>query len=218
MFYRGFDTSQFPGLPIMAALRRHFDFCGYYLPAPSHQDRGWCGRRKALAAQGWGFAPIFVGQETVGPGSHVVTKAQGVIDGNLCAAHMRAEGFPEGSRVFLDLENGPPFGLAEAAYVVALLDVVRLSGFTPGVYCSHAFAGQVVKAWPDAAIWAFKVPTTARTSITSLDLVPPADPAGSGYFAASLWQYRQNVSLAIVGDTEISIDLNSARTADPSAP
>src|ERR1700691_4592878 len=68
-----FDRSDYPGDDVMTWLRAHtnLQWCGYYFaPAPSHGDTSWMARRSALVAAGWGIAPIYVGQQITGPGSH----------------------------------------------------------------------------------------------------------------------------------------------------
>lgn len=82
-------------------------------------------RRSELVAMGWGIAPIYVGQQVTGPGSHLVTGAQGKIDGADAAKKVAQCGFPSGSFVYLDLENGPPFTAAQHAYVGAWMHIAE---------------------------------------------------------------------------------------------
>ena len=139
--YAGFDRSDFPGALAMAWLRANTNlcWCGFYLPSPSHPGTSWIDADDE-ALDGWGLAPIYVGQQVTGPGSHLVTAAQGAIDGADAAAKMGAAGFDPKSCVYLDLENGPPFGPAQQAYVGAWCDAVSAADFLPGVYCSFMFA------------------------------------------------------------------------------
>lgn len=63
----GFDTSIYPGDAAMRAWRSPgspYEWVGYYLQAPCHRDASWSGRRATLAADGWGFAVLYVGQQT----------------------------------------------------------------------------------------------------------------------------------------------------------
>lgn len=215
MSYRGFDTDQFPGLETMAALKGQFDFCGFYLVAPSHKDSGWAGQRQALLVQGWSLVPIYVGQELIGPGSHLVTAEQGTIDGEDAAAQLVAEGFPLGTTVYLDLENGPPYGKAEAGYVEAVAAAIRAAGFRPGVYCSHAMAADVAAIDAELSIWAFKVPSVQRS--TCRPPFPAPEVSGCGYAKAAMWQFRQNVELT--GPfSGVVVDLDCAVSPDPGAP
>ena len=71
--FAGFDRSDYPGDQVMSWLKANTNlvWCGYYLgPSPSHAGTTWMTRRAALAAAGWGVAPIYVGQQITGPGSH----------------------------------------------------------------------------------------------------------------------------------------------------
>lgn len=215
MSFRGFDTDMFPGFDAMADIKQAFDFVGYYLRAPSHPDQSWIGKRSGLAQLGYGLAPIFVGQETEGPGSHVVTAERGELDGVAAAQAMLAEGFAEGARVFLDLENGPPFGVLQADYVAAFARACVAGGIEAGVYCSHAMAAAVALKVPGVPIWVFRVPTVARTTAAA-PFVAPNVTLG-GFSNAVAFQYRQNVQITIAGHTLI-VDLDAATTADPSAP
>lgn len=218
MYFKGIDLSGFPGLDAMKALKAQFDFCAYYLAGPSHHDKGWLGKREDLVEQGWGLVPIFVGQQVIGPGQHVVSGEQGAIDGTRCAEEMAAEGFPEGSKVFLDLENGQPIGAAERAYVIACLAAIGEGGYVGGCYCSHTLAQIVRLDNPHAPLWCFRVPTVARTH--AVPPFPAPNPAMSGFSAAMLWQYRQNVELRGVPGLNdgLVVDLDAATVPDPSAP
>jgi len=217
MAFRGFDTDIFPGFDAMAALRPCFDVTGYYLRAPSHPDQSWSGKLEGLRALKYGLLPTYVAQQTVGPGSHIVTAEQGAIDGAEAAAFMAGQEFAPRSRVFLDLENGPPFGGQQPAYVAAVVKAVEAGGMTPACYVSHAMAAALVSAIPDLApsLWIVRVPTVARTTAAAPFLAP--NPFVSGYSNAVAWQYRQNVEITVGGHTLV-VDLDAAVSADPSAP
>src|SRR5580698_7005276 len=97
--FAGFDRSDYPGAAVMAWLlaNTNLKWCGFYLaPAPSHPDESWM---KAPDADftGWGLAPIYLGQETTGPGAHKVNAAQGAIDGADACKLMMTAGFGPGS-------------------------------------------------------------------------------------------------------------------------
>jgi hypothetical protein len=220
--FAGFDTDIYPGDAQMAWLlaNTNFVFCGYYLaPAPSHGDRSWMGNRAGLAAAGWGIAPVYLGQQVVGPGSHNPSAAQGTIDGTDAAAKMAGEDFAARSCVYLDLENGPPLPDVLGDYVGAWCDAVAAGGYQPGVYCSHAIAASVVALTANIRIWAFKVPTIAPNSVPGTEF-PTPDPSGSGFAAATMWQRGQNCQLSLQGAPmpAMTVDLNVATTADPGAP
>lgn len=215
--FPGFDSYAPPRPEDMAALKvMGMRWCGFYLaPAPSHQSPAWMGHRAALVAAGWGILPIYVGQQIVGPGSHIITDEQGRIDGRAAALMMGAEGFPPGRFIYLDLENGAPLSDPQAGYVSAWGGAVRARGFEAGVYCSHGIASAVQALSPDTRIWAYKIATTDRHPAA----IPfwTAAPSGSGFPGAFAWQREQNASVAVNGRTLI-LDISVARTADPSAP
>jgi hypothetical protein len=217
MAHAGFDASGFPGTSKMATIKSttNFEWCGFYLgPAPSHSDAGWMPHRADLVGQGWGVAPLYVGQQTIGPGSHVVTKAQGKIDGNHAISLLNGAGFSPNTFVFLDLENGTPFPPKQKEYVAAWVQAIEDDGtFKPGIYCSHRLANAVHTLVPSARLWVFKVPTTTTHPIPGPPF-PNPDPSGSGIAAAHIWQLDQNGQAALAG-TSMKIDLDSALTADP---
>jgi len=219
--FAGLDTYAFPGDAALAWLKANSNltWCGCYLaPAPSHGDTGWMGRRAALAAAGWGIAPIYVGQQLAGPGSHAVTTAHGAIDGAAAAALMAGEGFAPGSYVYLDLEDGAPFQPPRTDYVTAWAAAVRAAGYAPGVYCSHAIGEAVHALVPRARIWAFKVAATQPHPFPGTNF-PDVAPAACGYPGAYMWQLGQSCRITLgTAPGSLVVDLSSAVAADPSAP
>jgi hypothetical protein len=167
----------------------------------------------------WGIAPLYVGQELTGPGSHHTNGVQGAIDGKDAAQFMSSEGFASGSVVYLDLENGLPFPNTQKDYVKAWCSAVQQAGLTPGVYCSHTFATQVGTLVPAALVWAFKVPTTDPNPVPGPHYPDPS-PAGSGYTGAFIWQLGQHCLIDVpdAPDGTLEVDLDSASTPNPSIP
>ena len=217
MVYAGFDCDQFPGLTMTGRLKSQSNlvFCGYYLKAPSQSGATWRGQRAALVAQGWGLAPIFVGQQVSGPGSHVVTATQGVIDGRQACADMVVEGFPRGSYVYLDLENGPPLPASLNAYVSAWSSAVEAGGFGTGVYCSFVFAKQVAAKLPHARMWVYHVESTTAHFVSGT-IFPTPSPSASGFDRAAVWQRDDEARLTYFGN--LACDLDVSIYPDPSAP
>jgi len=220
--FAGFDASEYPGDHVVDWLQANTNFrwSGFYLaPAPSHRDASWMGKRTRLAAAGWGIAPIYVGQQTIGPGSRNSSGPQGTIDGADAAALATRAGFPPGTCIFLDLENGKPFPPAQKAYVVAWCAEVSRHGLAPGVYCSHSFAADVHAAAPAARIWVFKVSTTAPHPVPG-PTYPDNHPGASGYAGALAWQLGQNCQIAVppAPGGHLTVDLDTASVQDPGAP
>ena len=219
--FAGFDRSDYPGDQVMNWLQANTNlvWCGYYLgPSPSHPGTTWMTRRAALVAAGWGIAPLYVGQQITGPGSHNPSSATGVTDGNQASSLMHSEGFAPGSSVYLDLENGPPLTQPLTDYVATWCDTVSSGGYRPGVYCSHLLALTIHTLRSTCRIWAVHVQTTQPHPVPRP--FPDPNPSGCGYIGAYAWQLGQNCLIAVVPAnlSTLDVDLNSALTPDPSAP
>ena len=215
MSFAGIDCSEFPGLDMLAVIKgqTNVTWLGYYLDAPSHPNSGWCGQRGALDILGFGLAPIFVGQEVIGPGSHVVSGQQGTADGLQAASEMADEGFAPSTCVFLDIENGGPISAAQMSYIASWTATVRREGYSAGLYCSHTDAAFLAAAHPLARIWAWNLGVNGNGGVAAP--LPTPDVSACGYARASIWQRAQNVTLLPYG---LQVDLDVATTADPGAP
>jgi hypothetical protein len=219
MAFAGFDSLDYPGDAVMAWLKANtnFSFVGFYLaPAPSQPSTAWMTRFPTLSAQGWGFAPIYVGQqEPGGPGSHILTAAQGAIDGEDAAKLMATAGFPAGCVVYLDIETGGSASAATLSYFSAWVDAVRADGgYAPGVYCSFTTAASLLASRPGVQVWTWHLVEKSP----SFPHFPISDPGGSGVATATVWQYAQNRSTNFPGSPKpvLLVDLDVASVADPS--
>jgi hypothetical protein len=219
--HAGFDRSDYPGDAVMDWLKVNTNlvWCGYYLaPAPSHGGTSWMGKRAKLAGDGWGIAPLYVGEQVIPPGSENPSAAKGTLDGNEAVKFMTHEDFAPGSCVYLDLEDGSlPQHLAD--YTKEWIKAVAGRGFQPGVYCSHRIADKVNGLAQNVRIWAFSVPTTDAHNSPG----PPFrddNPSGSGFAKAVAWQLDQNGTIRVppAHNGELVVDLDSAATPDPGAP
>ena len=218
--YAGFDRSDAPTPAQLDWLQAHSNakWLGGYLPSPSHGARTWCGLWQGLRAKGWGLAPVYVGRQVMGPGSHDVTAANGAIDGADAAAQMATEGFAPGSFVYLDHES-PSQAFITSGYTAAWIDAVQAAGFGAGVYGSFLQGQQFAALRPNVRVWVYHVPTVARTNFPTDDF-PELDPATSGFAGAFAWQLRDNIAIpdAAAPGGQIVVDLDSAISPDPSAP
>ncbi len=220
-FHAGFDIDHYPGDAAMAWLKANTPlvWCASYLaPAPNHGDTSWSGRRAALVAAGWGVLPVFVGQQTTGRGASTVTAAQGAADGALAVQLAQAEGFPSGSTVVLDWEDGSVPQPPALGYIGAWIAVVDAAGYAPGLYCSHVLADGLAAAVAPAEIWAWRVDQAGvHPFIGDIRQLQPRDPAGCGVAGASIWQYEQNVVLSLPGTPcdGLCVDLSWATKAQP---
>ena len=254
-FYAGFDAAVYPGLSAMNWLRTHSNlaWCGYYLsPAPNLYPPAlsWRGRRRELAA-GWGLAPIYVGQQlNLTAQDHLsatLTVAQGLIDGSQAADNARHDGFPPGSCLYLDWEDGSTLSDAAQQYAGAWVAAVDGRGFRPGIYCSHllgaAFEKLMLAASPrqPGRIWCYRVSSTESHPLqTPLMHLPQTDPAAAGFVRATMWQHELNAwfdlprrftsavmgagkpppgDKPVPGDPQrIEADFSTASLADPGKP
>lgn len=65
----GFDRSAYPGDGVMQSLwdSTPLGYVGVYLaPAPSHSNTAWLSKVGLLQSMGWGFLPVYVGQQASG--------------------------------------------------------------------------------------------------------------------------------------------------------
>jgi hypothetical protein len=216
--FLGFDRSQYPGDAMMQSLRTQagLAWTGFYLaPAPSHGDGGWMQKRALLQSFGYGFAPVYLGQQQGGPGSHKLSAQQGTLDGQNAAQLAAQAGFPQQSVVYLDIETGPPLQSAFLDYYAAWTQSVVANDYTPGVYCSYLLAAQLQARDARPVFWVFRLKFPMSATITAP--VAPPDPTQSGFSDATLLQFAQNVTLRLPNGTQITpVDLDSSTSADPS--
>jgi len=216
--FAGIDRSSYPGDNVMQWLwdNTNLYWTGFYLaPAPSHgKDTSWMSRRGVLKQMGWGFAPIYVGQQAQGPGSHILTAAQGTTDGADAAKLATKAGFPGLSVLYLDMEQGPPLKQPATDYYTAWVQAVFDNGFYPGVYCSYLIAAKLMEADFRPLVWVFHIP---RVGGSFKNPYPEKDPSKSGYSLADVWQLAQGVSIeGPHGMRLYPYDLDSADSRDPS--
>jgi hypothetical protein len=230
----GFDTREYPGDAAMAEWARTapYRWVGYYLESPCRPGSTWSGRRATLAAQGWGFAVLYVGEQqwrdttshAVVPGQPLrcsrvnLTAERGRADADDAAAAAAAEGFATGTLVFLDVERVDSVGAGLAEYVASWTDRLLEAGrYVPALY-AHVENVDTLRALMDApfasrrpgeepAVW------VARSGGFDND----AAPAESGTPYARVWQGRFDVD-ETWGDVRLRIDANVADRASPSAP
>lgn len=246
--YLGFDRNDYPGDEGMVVLRRQFTFVAYWLsPPPGGKTNGWSGKRETLAAQGYGFALLYVGR----PGGSLKTvsgaSAAGEADARKAAESARKEGFGEGWAIFLDVEEGGRFNDAQHAYFRAWAETLRRQHYRPGFYCSgievnEAGGTRIISADDiraslgsmDAAYWVFN--DACPPSPGCVNKRESAPPRMSGVAYAAMWQItrspREDVAKNCSGyyvkdkscyaaiDTAKKwfLDLDVASSANPSSP
>jgi hypothetical protein len=215
--FLGLDTATYPGDNLMklARAQANISFTGFYLaPAPSHSSTSWMKKRAFLSGLGYGFAPVYVGQQQSGPGSHNLSTKQGGVDGRNAVSLMQGAGFPASSIVYLDVETGPPVVPAFFDYYGAWVQAVITGGYNAGVYCSHLLAAQFLVHDSRALPWVFRLQFSGGHVF--VPPLPLPDPAASGFSGAKVLQFAQNCTLNIGGTQLTPVDLNTALVPDPS--
>ena len=223
MCFAGFDTSIYPGDATMAAGKAAlpYVFCGYYLKSPCHPGSTWAGKRAQLVAAGWHCLIIYVGQQVPGVSpchKNVLTAAQGALDGSQAAALTKAEGFPAGSSIYLDVEAfdlNDPGVPALKTYIAAWVTQVLTTAYQAAIYChvkDAALLRPVVIAAGGTANTRFWVVGTGTVPFTVT-----AAPTGSGISFATTWQNPTSL-MQKFGVTNVNIDQDVSNFADPSAP
>lgn len=228
----GFDTREYPGDAAMAAWRQDspYRWVGYYLESPCRPQSTWMGRRAALAQAGWGLAVLYVGEQqwadttsyTPSAGERLLcsrvnlTAAQGAADAADAARVARAEGFPAGTRIYLNVERVDSVGTGLADYVRAWMRALLDAGtYRPGLYAHDANAtalyALLMRDFTDRQIGTGPAVWVARSGNFDLS----AAPRESGHPYARIWQGRFNVDESW-GGASIRIDANVADSADPS--
>jgi hypothetical protein len=232
----GFDTRDYPG---DAAMRRWFEaspyrWVGYYLPAPCYTGTTWRGRREPLRAMGWGFAVLYVGeQDWVGIRGLPQDTARVAQEGARCAtinltlengalhageaeAGASADGFPEGTVIFLNVERVERVSPALSAYVRAWAAALLQRGrYMPGLYAHDHNAAELytVLAEEFARRGRVERPRLWVAKASGFDV--QRSPVESGYPVAAAWQGRFDIRETWDGLT-LTIDVNVADSADPS--
>jgi hypothetical protein len=135
--YLGFDRNDYPGDANLRLIRQTFSYACFWLNrAPGEKTNTWAGKRQALQSVGFGFLVLFNGRlfsqlKTVSSAGKL-----GKSDAEAAVASARREGFPGGTIIFLDQEEGGRMLPAQRAYIYAWVDGVAAAGFRAGIYCS----------------------------------------------------------------------------------
>ena len=231
--YLGFDTSDYPGDAAMRAWREHadYDWVGYYLQAPCHKDDSWSGKRDTLETMGWGVAVVYVGQQTWGKrpragsqktrgttcAANLVSTAQGRLDADDAIAKTAAEGFPNRTAIFLDLEHMNSVPNAMRDYYVAWTEAVLADGrYRPAFYAHNANAQRIyadIRALYDSR----RVPADPPFWIAGgSNFGRDRAPQDVGHAFADVWQGVLD-TWEKHNEVRLPIDVNVAAVPSPSA-
>jgi Domain of unknown function (DUF1906) len=200
--YLGFDSNEYPGDSSLAELRKTFAFVGYWLnPPPGANRNPWVGKRATLSAHDFGFLVLFNGRLEAQLRHAPSPSTLGENDGAFAASAALGEGFPQGTILFLDQEEGGRLLDDQMAYVLGWVAGVQKRGFKAGVYCS----GIAVNDGKNKTITtAENIREQAKSAAISFfvynDACPPSPgcayrasaPSESGTAFASVWQFAQS--------------------------
>ena len=244
----GFDRNEYPGDEALPLLRKSYSFASYWLgPPPGEKSNSWIGKRGALQSQGFGFLLLYQGRTSSQVPHKKDSIEAGLADARAAAVAARRDGFPEGSVIFLDVEEGGRFFDGYHAYLRSWAESLKKEKFRPGIYCSGIVVDEgegstIVSSddirahigVADVVYWVYNdaCPPSPGCGIPQ----KPPSPAASGVAYASVWQYvrspREKQTArhcrGYAGDGNCYapgdaghkwfLDENVATTADPSAP
>src|SRR5713226_8649758 len=136
-FYLGFDRNIYPGDAALPILRKTFVFTSYWLgPPPGEKLNTWKGKRELLLSHGFGFLVLYRGRDSSELKNETDATVKGTQDSRDAAASAKEEGFPAGTIIFLDIEEGGRLPATYHVYLRVWSEELTRAGFLPGVYCS----------------------------------------------------------------------------------
>lgn len=203
--YAGLDRNNYPGDSALASLHKTFAFTSYWLNTPPGEKAGtntWNGTRERINAAGFGFVVLFNSRPLPGR-SKDMSAANGKDDGAQAATAAQSEGFPAGTVIFLDVEEGGRMLPPQLAYIFSWVDSVTSLGFRAGIYCSgipaHEEGGVTIVTANDIrdhaegrniAYWVYNDACPPSPGCAVPGVLPT--PAASGVQFADIWQYAQS--------------------------
>ena len=137
--FLGFDRNDYPGDTALPLLRKTFSYTGYWLNVPpgAHANsKSWKGKRKTVEDAGFGFLVLSNGRLYAEIKKAPDPSILGRKDAAAAVAAAKEEGFPAGTILFLDQEQGGRMLPEQRAYIQAWIDGVGTTRFHAGVYCS----------------------------------------------------------------------------------
>jgi len=244
--YLGFDRNDYPGDAALPVLRKTFAFAGYWLSSPpGEKSNSWSGKRELLRSHGFGFALLFAGPTSGELRDEPYTLKRVAEDSQAAATAANREGFPRGSIIFLDIEEGGRLPSTYFTYLKLWASELSRLGFRAGVYCSSIpidegegltlitsdFIREQIKP-TELVYWVYNDACAPSPGCVVPQNPPP--PSKSGIPYAQIWQfvrsprdrqtavhctgYSKNRHCYAPGDTAHSwfLDMNTATSPDPS--
>lgn len=202
--FLGFDANEYPGDDSLENLKRTFAFSGYWLNnPPGAKSIDWVGKREALRAAGFGFLVLFNGRLERELSSPADPAAIGMQDAQSAANAAAHEGFPRGTIIFLDQEEGGRMTARQISYILAWIDALTKTGYRAGVYCSGmparegknqfiVTANDIRARAAPRSITFFVYDDACPPSPGCVHAQNPLSPAASGVPYASIWQFAQS--------------------------
>lgn len=202
--YLGFDRNDYPGNLNLDALRQTFSFSGYWLNNPPGETTNtWMGKRKTIQSEGFGFLVLFNGRLYGELKSVHHAKVLGISDAQKATIAARREGFPQGTIIFLDQEQGGRMLPEQKTYIYSWVDAVTAAGFHAGIYCSGIAAkegdGTTIVTADDIRenaghreIAYFVTNDACPPSPGCTFPNPPPRPGQSGIDFSQVWQFAQS--------------------------
>jgi len=218
--YLGFDRNDYPGDANLRILRHTFSFAGYWLNLPpGATNNTWAGKRKLVNDAGFGFLVLFNGRLDKELRKSNDVSTLGRSDATSAIASARRDGFPEGTLIFLDQEEGGRMLPEQKAYLYAWVDAINAGGFRAGIYCSGIAApegnGITVITAEDIrqnagarkiAYWVTNDACPPSPGCTFPSHTPSPSQSGVGF--AEVWQFAQSPKRR---DVAAGCQANSAR-------
>jgi hypothetical protein len=246
--YLGFDRNDYPSDDALPVLHKSFSFASYWLgPPPGEKQSTWLGKRALLQSNGFGLILLYNGKATGEIKSLQGAQRQASAQAQQAAKLANQEGFPKGSVIFLDVEEGGRLPVHYHEYLQAWVDSLSKSGFRAGVYCSGITvsegAGVTITTADDIQahmrsrqilFWVYNDACPPSLGATLPGNSP--SPANSGISYATIWQfvrspqekqisghcsgYAADGNYYAPGDAAHKwfLDANVATSPDPSAP
>jgi len=244
--YLGFDRNDYPGDAALPILRKSFSFTGYWLSSPPGENsNSWTGKREILRSHGFGFALLFAGPASGQLRDEPYTLMRVAEDTQAAGAAARREGFPPGSIIFLDVEEGGRLPSTYFTYLRFWASQLSRLGFRAGIYCSSIpidegegltlvtsdFIRKEIGS-TELVYWVYNDTCAPSPGCVVPQNPPPSSKSGIAY--AQIWQfvrsprdketaihcpgYARNGNCHAPGDAAHKwfLDVNSATSSDPS--
>ena len=195
--YIGFDRNDYPADATLDALRKTFAFSGYWLNAPpGEKATTWLGKRGILRAHGFGFLVLFNGRLDKELKASREAKSIGANDAAAAVKTAQTEGFPPGTVIFVDQEEGGRMLPEQREYLYSWIDGVNAAGYRAGVYCS----GMPDKPGPGGVITADDIRENAGNRQIAFFVYNDACPPSPGcvFSAAQLANVNSGAPFAAV--------------------